>query len=62
MTVYKGSQLLDAATDASGAVGLGNEELFQSFIICSEHKTTADSKGVETLSTKLTYGKIGAGL
>ena len=61
MTVYKGNKLLDISTDANGAVGLGNENLFQSFIICSEHGTFKDDEGLETVSTKLTYGKIAAG-
>ena len=51
MTVYKGNKLLDISTDANGAVGLGNENLFQSFIICSEHGTFKDDEGLETLST-----------
>ena len=52
--------MLDYSTDANGAVGLGNANLFQSFIICSEHKET-NQNGVKTFSTKLTYGKIAAG-
>ena len=61
MTVYKGNKLLDVSTDANGAVGLGNEGLFQSFIVCSEHGTVMDDAGDETVSTKITYGKISAG-
>jgi len=60
VTVYKGNDLLEASTDANGAVGLGDENLFQSFIICSEYGLTKDDTGIESLSTKLTYGKIAA--
>ena len=49
--------MLEASTDANSAVGLGNENLYQSFIICSEH--VQDDEG--TTKTKLTYGKIAAG-
>ena len=59
--MYKGDKLLEISTDADGAVGLGNEDLFQSFIVCSEHGTVSDDAGVETVSTKITYGKIAAG-
>ena len=59
--MYKGDKLLDAATDANGAVGLGNKNLFQSYIICSEHGEVVE-EGVKRVSTKLTYGKIAAGI
>ena len=58
MSVYKGDKLLDASTDATEAVSLGNEKLFQSYIICSEYEVS-EANGIET---KLTYGKIGAGI
>ena len=61
VTVYKGNNLLEASTDANSAVGLGNKNLFQSFIICSEHSVDEDDNGLKTVSTKLTYGKIAAG-
>ena len=42
------------------AVALGNEELFQSYVVCSEYDSRKyDTK--DTLVTQLTYGKIHAG-
>jgi hypothetical protein len=52
ITVYKGRTKLDHSTDASGAVGLGDPVLFQSFIVCSEYDVT---------KTRLTFSKIAAG-
>ena len=51
---------MDASTDATEAVSLGNEKLFQSYIVCSDHseKGTVDNNAV---STRLTYGKIKSG-
>ena len=54
MTVYKGNTKLDYETNATSAVGLGTIDIFQSFIICSEHDGKNDY-------TKLTFGKIRAG-
>ena len=62
VTVYKGNHILSASTDADGAVALGNENLFQSFIICSEYSTAKDVNGFDTRTIKLTYGKISAGM
>ena len=62
VTVYKGNHILSASTDADEAVALGNENLFQSFIICSEYSTAIDVNGFDTRATKLTYGKISAGM
>ena len=57
VTLYKGNQLLDSSTNASEAVGLGIKDLFQTYIVCSENEPTTYD-GVETISTKLSYGKI----
>ena len=52
---------MDASTDATEAVSLGNEKLFQSYIVCSDHggKDASDNNAV---STRLTYGKIKSGI
>ena len=57
--MYKGTTNLDYATDADGAVGLEDPDLFQSFIICSEHARVSETD--QRLITRITYGKIGAG-
>ena len=58
--MYKGNQLLESATDSNEAVGLGNMDMFQSYVVCSDHGPS-NIDGVETISTKLTFGKITAG-
>ena len=58
--MYKGNKLLESATDSNEAVGLGNMDMFQSYVVCSEHGP-ANIDGIETISTKLTFGKITAG-
>ena len=58
--MYKGNRQLDSTTDANEAAGLGNDDMFQSYVVCSEHGPD-NVNGVETISTKLTYGKIKAG-
>ena len=58
VTVYKGKTNLDYATDADGAVALGDAKLFQSFIICSEYAQDSDT---DIYKTRITYGKIAAG-
>ena len=60
MSIYKGTQLLDASTDEMEAVALGNKKLFQSYIVCSEHGER-NSSGTTVVSTVLTYGKIRSG-
>ena len=52
VTVYKGDKKLAHETDATGAVGLGDESLFQSFMVCSEYSPTM---------TRLSFSKIAAG-
>ena len=52
VTVYKGDKKLAHETDATGAVGLGDESLFQSFMVCSEYSPTR---------TRLSFSKVAAG-
>jgi len=51
ITAYKGDKKLKWETHASGAVGLGASNLFQSFVVCSEYSTER---------TKLSFSKIKA--
>ena len=60
VTVYKGTQNLNYATEATGAVGLGDANIFQTYIICSEYSTSAEDD--QTWKTRLTYGRISAGI
>ena len=52
VTVYKGDKKLAHETDATGAVGLGDASLFQSFMVCSEYSPTR---------TRLSFSKVAAG-
>ena len=52
MTAYKGNKKLAYETDATGAVGLGDASIFQSFMVCSEYSPTR---------TRLTFSKVAAG-
>merc|ERR1719341_399215 len=51
VTVYKGDKKLAHETDATGAVGLGDASLFQSFMVCSEYSPTR---------TRLSFSKVAA--
>ena len=50
--MYKGDKKLAHETDATGAVGLGDASLFQSFMVCSEYNPTR---------TRLSFSKVAAG-
>ena len=52
MTAYKGNKKLAYETDATGAVGLGDASIFQSFMVCSEYSPTR---------TRLSFSKVAAG-
>ena len=52
VTVYKGDKKLAYETDATGAVGLGDASIFQSFMVCSEYNSTR---------TRLSFSKVAAG-
>ena len=52
VTVYKGDKKLAHETDATGAVGLGDASIFQSFMVCSEYSPTR---------TRLSFSKVAAG-
>ena len=52
VTVYKGNEKLSHQTTATGAVGLGDANLFQSFMVCSNYATDY---------TALTFSKVKAG-
>ena len=45
--------------DASGAVALEDPNIFQSYIVCSEY---ARDERDDILKTRLTYGKVAAGM
>ena len=44
--------------DASGAVALEDPNIFQSYIVCSEYAPNDD----KIWKTRLTYGKVAAGM
>ena len=50
--MYKGNKKMAHETDATGAVGLGDSSLFQSFMVCSEYSPTR---------TRLSFSKVAAG-
>ena len=50
--MYKGNEELSHQTTATGAVGLGDANLFQSFMVCSNYATDY---------TALTFSKVKAG-
>ena len=52
VTAYKGNKKLAYETDATGAVGLGDASIFQSFMVCSEYSPTR---------TRLSFSKVAAG-
>ena len=52
MTAYKGNKKLAYETDATGAVGLGDASIFQSYMVCSEYSPTR---------TRLSFSKVAAG-
>ena len=52
VTAYKGEKKLAYETDATGAVGLGDASIFQSFMVCSEYSPTR---------TRLSFSKVAAG-
>ena len=52
VTVYKGDKKLAHETDATGAVGLGDASIFQSFMVCSEYSPNR---------TRLSFSKVAAG-
>ena len=52
VTAYKGDKKLDYETDATGAVGLGDASIFQSYMVCSEYSPTR---------TRLSFSKVAAG-
>ena len=57
MSVYKGTRKEGVETDAPGAVALEDPDLFQSYVVCSQYEQTGG-----TARTKLTYGKVDAGI
>lgn len=57
--MYKGTTNLDYSTQADGAVGLGDPDLFQSYVVCSEHYRESGINQI--LRTRITFGKIAAG-
>ena len=59
VTVYRGRELTRASTSESGAVGLEDPNIFQTYIVCSEYDKSADD---ENWKTRLTYGKVAAGI
>ena len=53
VSVYKGSKKMDHETEATGAIGLGDATILQSFVICSKYDKDE--------GTRLSFAKVDAG-
>ena len=60
VTVYRGRELAGASTSEPGAVGLQDPNIFQTYIVCSEYDQAPDDENI--WKTRLTYGKVAAGI